>query len=589
MDKGSDPNQLTGDESREEGTLKPRDFFWDSSVLYLVSVIIALSLVDGFTEFIKGSSVVCNVDDNDNVSSDYINNFCAESLPITEYLPAFIFIHGLAIAIPHYLWMANFGGQFDYFFSVVSTMDRSRDDTTGQYSQKNFNIVRQLQLSFTTYGRNFVYYLYIGKLMLQMIFAVASLVVSVVYFTDFNVIFQCPRDNSTINNDPNWPLNNDVTCIFTSLKLLFWIRIGDIFLICLVVLALVWGFAWSFGGHPVELGATEVSQFSFQSGIQIEHYVAPFSRFIWCQKYLSFLSSFPWRFRSPGISTDLDFMLLKLYHTDAGLGQVIKEIQIDLMTNSEFDSDQEILTLHNNKYVDDIPLEIPEDEIDVQWTFDLNDGSPFRSFTPVDYSHMITVPNTVRGAVLGLGSFAPNNIGALYISFGQSGIALALSRVFQRVGSINFTKHKKEIDKEDLGTAADKLIDLQLFLTSHVSVTMPENILSLSLNYNINVLSSIAKIWEVIMRRGAKEIRKPKKTSYLVMGPMVTEEQGITGTLVSSSVQVTSCDVYSNSFPAAHPDKFRRKLFSGDAASCQNIWKKHKERIYRMGTSRKVK
>jgi hypothetical protein len=188
-----------------------------------------------------------------------------------------------------------------------------------------------------------------------------------------------------------------------------------------------------------------------------------------------------------------------------------------------------------------------------------------------------------------LGSFAPNNIGALYISFGQSGIALALSRVFQRVGSINFTKHKKEIDKEDLGTAADKLIDLQLFLTSHVSVTMPENILSLSLNYNINVLSSIAKIWEVIMRRGAKEIRKPKKTSYLVMGPMVTEEQGITGTLVSSSVQVTSCDVYSNSFPAAHPDKFRRKLFSGDAASCQNIWKKHKERIYRMGTSRKVK
>ena len=359
MDKAnsnSDPNQLTGEDSREEGALKPRDFFWDSAILYLVSVILALSVVDALTEFIRGSTVTCNVKDSDNASSDYINSFCAESLPITEYLPAFIFIHGLAIAIPHYLWLANFGGQFDYFFSIIATLDRSRDEDTGQYSQKNINIVRQLQSAFTTYGRNFIYYLYLGKLSLQLIFAGASLVVSVIYFTDFKVIFQCPRNNDTIS-DPTWPLTTDVTCIFTSLKLLFWIRIGDIFLTCLVLLCILWGFIWSLGGHPTELGAEKVSQFSFQSGIQTEYYIAPFSRFLFCQRCLStFLPYFSWRFRSPGISTDLDFLLLKLYRTNAGLGQVFKEVEIDLVTQSLMDNEQEILTLHNNKHNNSIPL-----------------------------------------------------------------------------------------------------------------------------------------------------------------------------------------------------------------------------------------
>jgi hypothetical protein len=69
----------------------------------------------------------------------------------------------------------------------------------------------------------------------------------------------------------------------------------------------------------------------------------------------------------------------------------------------------------------------------------------------------------------------------LYISFGQSGIALALSRVFLKVGSVNFTKFKKELDKgEEFELATAKLIDLQEFSTSYVSVTMPENILAIS-------------------------------------------------------------------------------------------------------------
>lgn len=43
------------------------------------------------------------------------------------------------------------------------------------------------------------------------------------------------------------------------------------------------------------------------------------------------------------------------------------------------------------------------------------------------------VPNSVRGAVLGFASRAPSNSGALSVSFGNSGIPLALARLFKRV------------------------------------------------------------------------------------------------------------------------------------------------------------
>ena len=41
------------------------------------------------------------------------------------------------------------------------------------------------------------------------------------------------------------------------------------------------------------------------------------------------------------------------------------------------------------------------------------------------------VPNSVRGAVLGFASRAPSNSGALSVSFGNSGIPLALARLFK--------------------------------------------------------------------------------------------------------------------------------------------------------------
>ena len=349
LDKGStDPNQLTEGGGTDADDLKPREFFWDSIILYLVSVILALSAVDALTEFIRGTGVSCITSDSlDDGLRDYINNYCAGSLPITEYVPAFIFIHGLAVSIPHFLWLATYGGQFDYFFSVVKNLDHFRDETTGGYSKKNTDLVRQLEQSFTTFGRNSIFWLYFGKLGLQLVFALASLVLAVFYFTDFDVYFRCPRDNNT--DDQFWPLSTDVMCVFTSLKLLFWIRIADIFLVCLIVCSILWGFWFCASGHPTELGSGKVAQFSFQSGIQSDFYV---SHCWYSPRRLSgfLVRFFSLPFTSPRIATDMDFMLLKLFRTNAGFGKVVKDIQIELRTQNLIEQDRLAINLFLRKW-----------------------------------------------------------------------------------------------------------------------------------------------------------------------------------------------------------------------------------------------
>ena len=351
-DKGStDPKQILDggatEESGEieEGPIKTRDFFWDSIILYLVSVILALAAVDALIEFIRGSEVSCITSDGQD-TGDYVTNFCSSSIPISQYVPGFIFIHGLAISIPHYLWAANSNGQFDTFLSIVTSLDRFREQDTGKYSKKNFNLIHQLEQSFTTYGRNSIFYLYLGKLILQLILAFASFVISVIFFTDFDAVFYCPRDNNT--DYEFWPLSTRVTCVFQSLRLLYWIRLIDMIILVFIILSVVLALWFCASGHPNELGGSQIARFSFESGLKPSYYI-PFSRF--CPRCFTVLTRYiSSPFVSPRISNDLDFLLLKLFSSSASLGQVFKEVQIDRTMQLLMDDDYLITRRHNSKW-----------------------------------------------------------------------------------------------------------------------------------------------------------------------------------------------------------------------------------------------
>ena len=360
----TDPKGLEGrpeiDEGSENANLRSREFFWDSIVLYVVSVMVGLAAVDALTEFIRGSEVECfspagngSVNDISSVQ-EYVNSFCSGSLPEGQYLPVFIVVHGILIVIPHYLWLNHFGGSLDFFFQLASSLERLQDEKTGEYPERNTVIAEQLESAFTTYKRNGMFYLYIGKLLLQWLLSAGGLILAVVYFTDFDSSFPCPRSISEEAQDRAWPFPDQVICVFTSLRLLGLIRIADIILLGLAISGLTWSLIWCASTHATELGCRQVAQFSFQSSLQPRYYVPKFPVPRCCESFRNllhkFFTSIPWlAFHGPRIASDLDFMIMKLFRTDGGLGHVLKEVLVLKQITSLNEDERRRLGLHKRE------------------------------------------------------------------------------------------------------------------------------------------------------------------------------------------------------------------------------------------------
>ncbi len=359
VSSGSNPQKLEGREDRsgKKDSFRPREFFWDSITLYVVSAIIGLAAVNVLTEFIRGSSVACYAPSGEDISDsqeDYINNFCSGSVPRTEYFPVFIVVHAILIAIPHYLWLNHYGGNFDFFFKQASLLDRLRDEKTGDYSDKNRLIVQQLTLAFSTYKKNWMFILYVVKLVVQWLFTVAGLVVVAKVFTDFDETFYCPR-NATTNEF--WPLDTKVRCVFTSLRLLEVIHTADLILLVLLVICFTGSVFWCCSPiHSTQLGCKEVAKFVFESGMRPEHYVPNYllSQCHCCKPCPKLFTDIPWFSSNGCISTNLRFLVMKLFRTDSGLGFVFKELQVLQKVKYLNDDDQRRVNLHKRQQKDSL-------------------------------------------------------------------------------------------------------------------------------------------------------------------------------------------------------------------------------------------
>ena len=361
---GADPKGLEGrpqgeEEGEGDGRIKPREFFWDSVTLYVVYSIIGLTAIDVVTEFIRGTGVRCFSRGNQSLGDldlqDYVNDFCSSALPNTEFFPTFIIVHGILIAIPHYLWLNHFGGSFDFFFQLASSLERLRDEKSGQYPEKNFIIAEQLKGAFSTYKQNSIYRLYLSKLLLQWIFTVAGFVVAILYFTNFDPNFICPQTAEEAHNNRVWPLTGEqVMCVFTSLRLLELIRVADLILLALAILCLTWSLIWCSSTHSTELGHKNVAIFIFQSGLASRYFVPKFPiprRLKFLRKHIHKLfTSVPWlAIYGPRISCDLDFMMMKLFRTDGGLGHVLREVQVLSEVKSLNDDERIKYNLHRRE------------------------------------------------------------------------------------------------------------------------------------------------------------------------------------------------------------------------------------------------
>lgn len=337
----TDPKRLEG---KGETASSHRDFFWDSITLYVVGIIIALTGIDAITEFLRGSSVSCLLPPGQKDHEKFINSICASSLPATGYFPIFIVVHGILIAIPHYLWLNHYGGNFEFFFSQVREMDRNRNVGSGEYSDENYVAVQQLSKAFSTYKQNWMFILYVLKLFIQFLLTLAGFSVAILVFENFDEVFSCNLISTPIENV------TQVECVFSSLRLYKVIWVADLILLALLILCFVWSLMWCFSTHSTELGYKRVALFCFQTGMSPQHYVPigwhyrPVTEL--CERVFM---SLPWLGPEPHIHTNLDFLVLKLFRTDSGLGFIFKEMQILQQIKHHNDNDQRQTNLHRRQ------------------------------------------------------------------------------------------------------------------------------------------------------------------------------------------------------------------------------------------------
>ena len=271
-----------GDSGGSGSSIKKKEFYWDKILFYLVSAILGLSFLDISVEFFRGSVIQCYTPDNitNRDQTAYLNNYCYSSLPNTQYYLIFILISALLIIAPHYLWLSYFEAHFDYFFDLVRKLHRLREAKTGQYSLLNFNLVKKLEQKFAT-SNTLIFRLYKLKLFGQLVISVIFLLINALYFKekDFEETFDCPKDTKILNTSA-WPLLEEVTCVYNSLKLLSFLHNTAFGLISAAIVVIIVGLGWCVLRHPTELGAKEIASFCNISCLSPEEFVYPSLRLI---------------------------------------------------------------------------------------------------------------------------------------------------------------------------------------------------------------------------------------------------------------------------------------------------------------------
>ena len=304
--------------------------------------------------------------------SDYLNSYCSESIPSSEFFPIYILVQGLLLVAPHFIWGAVFKGDFDSFFAVTEKLDRLRDRNTGMYDATNFDRVEKLELEFGS-KRKRIFICYILKLSLQLAVCIGTLIFSETFFDDFSFTFQCPVGVKNNTGFPeNWPLNTTVPCVFATLRVLNLVRYGDYILTAMAMLLIGVGLVWCGIRHTNELGHKDIADFVFQSCLTNKSHVFPrFYSVRWKKGHTDacWLCSFPLTlcfpcckgcvmcsFRlmlfTPRIQNDLDFLQMTLFRADSSHGRVFKEIQIDKELQRLQGRDHQLIHLFLNVQLD---------------------------------------------------------------------------------------------------------------------------------------------------------------------------------------------------------------------------------------------
>ena len=210
-----------------------------------------------------------------------------------------------------------------------------------------------------------IFLLYKLKLIVQLVISIVVLLANWFYFSsdDFNNTFSCPRDDVNLST---WPLEKSLTCVYKPLDLLWFLHLAAFGLVSTCILFSIIGIVWCLIRHTNELGAKEIAQFCEVSCLPPEEHDFPSTQNVIKQIFLhrknqnlpsrkeeeykddlcssGCMKAFKQLFH-PCIGNDLDFLLMILYFTDSGHGQVFKNIQVYKEIKEKVSKDHELLYL----------------------------------------------------------------------------------------------------------------------------------------------------------------------------------------------------------------------------------------------------
>ena len=225
-------------------------------------------------------------------------------------------------------------GQLEFFFKLAKDLDALRDSKTGDYDPKNLDIVKKLGVEF---ANRRIFLSYFVKLVIQLLVTLASAAISGVLFSDYTDFFICPSVKTE-----GWPLDTNVSCVYTRLQVILILYYADYVLVALVCCVFVYALLWCLSSHTNELGSIQIAYFTFTSCLTPDSYVFPSP---WKSKNLTFKQRISLAFQ-PRVQNDLDFVVLLLFRADSGHGKVFRDLQIFATLKALLNEDEELLLLY---------------------------------------------------------------------------------------------------------------------------------------------------------------------------------------------------------------------------------------------------
>ena len=309
MSTGASPDDLCA-----YPPLARNDFIWDQVVKVAMISMLLLAVLGATAEHYseEDKAHFCGSVPPNLGPHGSSNVSCSDDAANKQYFLLLIVLHVLLTMAPYYVWCFAFSVHVERFFDCIGKLDPTKLRTVCDGSSEVADFFDEYKIVIESLSKHrrliFAYKL---KLALQLILAMATVVIIVAVFDKFPQALKCPADTAAValQQDTARPLRFSVCS--ARFPLFGFLRTVAMALVSLCGVMLLYGSVWCFLGHPTELGSKQAAIFTFASCLEPEH--------TFHSLYLQL---------RPNIEDDLDYVIMQLFRSDSVRGHALRHLLV---------------------------------------------------------------------------------------------------------------------------------------------------------------------------------------------------------------------------------------------------------------------